>query len=67
MRDSRDTARETVGCLVDLFGLLTIAAGVLGTMAAGSLSVIQAVPVVQISSTLVLSGVIVLCRWRGGR
>ena len=67
MRDTKDTARETFGCLVDLFGLALVTAGVLGTMAAGSLSVIQAVPVVQISSTLVLSGVIVLCRWRGGR
>ncbi|HUU95736.1 MAG TPA: hypothetical protein VM487_08340 [Phycisphaerae bacterium] len=65
MRDTKDPARETVGCLVDLFGLALVAAGVLGTMGALTLSVIQAMPWLQVASTLVLSGVIVLCRWRG--
>ena len=63
--DSVGWAREFGGCLVDLFGLALVAAGVLGTALAGSVSLIEAVPVLQVASTLALSGVIIMCRWRG--
>ena len=59
--------RDSFGCLVDLFGLALVAAGVLGTALAGSVSLIEAVPVLQVASTLALSGVIIMCRWRGAR
>jgi len=57
--------RSCASLVVDTVAVGLIVVGLLGVAAAMSQSAIMAGPILTLCSTSIVSGVVVLCRWRG--
>ena len=57
--------RSCLSLVVDTAGLGLLVAGLFGVAAAMTQSVLMAGPILTLCSTAIVSGVVVLCRWRG--
>jgi len=57
--------RGCVSLVVDTVAVGLIVVGLLGVVAAMTQSVLMAGPILTLCSTSILSGLVVLCRWRG--